>query len=125
MFCRFCGNQILADSAFCSKCGKPVMQDTESTIENVTLPKFKIILFREAQMYLVNPPINIAVNGNMNTSISNGETKDLMLEQGHYTLEFSSSMRKSKIEVDLTKNIQINLTWSRLTGGIVAKLIDI
>lgn len=120
MFCRHCGVEISDDSSFCSKCGKSVSGN--QNLDTVSVIKHKVTLFRTSQTYLLNPPINISINGVADSSIENGGNKEFELDQGHYIFEFSASVRKAKIEVNLDRDVQITLSWNRLTGSLVAKL---
>ena len=56
----------------------------------------------------------------MAQSIANGETLNLSMEEGIYTIEFLQSMRKRVIEINLTKDLQITVKWNRITGAINA-----
>ena len=116
MFCSNCGTQLSDESLFCSKCGKPA-KENGNIFENST--KHKVTIFRESQMYLVNPPVNISINNKMNRSIENGGTMELELEEGQYKFEFSMSFRKKAIDLKVNKDIQLTVKWSKLTGALV------
>jgi len=115
-----CGAKIPDDSVFCSKCGKSISGNENEVVTCES--KYKVTLYRESQMYLLNPPINISVDGVMNSSIENGGTRLIELNEGSHTFEFSASMRKTKIDANLNSDMQITLSWNRLTGAIVARL---
>lgn len=116
MFCSNCGTQLSDESLFCSKCGKPT-QVNVNVLEKST--KYKVTIFRESQIYLVNPPVNISINNKMSRSIENGGTMELELEEGQYKFEFSMSFRKKAIDLEVNKDIQITVKWSRLTGALI------
>lgn len=116
MFCNFCGTQNPDNSNFCSQCGKQFSSLVAQS--NTPQPKYAVEIFRESQAFLLNPPINITIDGKTNRSISNGETLTINLNSGLHQLTFSQSIRKKNIEIDLNKNIYIALKWNRLTGSI-------
>lgn len=116
MFCSNCGSQLSDESLFCSKCGKPTKNNIH-TLESST--KHKVTIFRESQIYLVNPPVNISINNKMDRSIENGGSVELELEEGRYKFEFSMSFRKKTIDVNVNKDIQLTVKWNRFTGALV------
>ncbi len=122
MFCNFCGTENPANSNFCLQCGERI--SVSSAKSESAVQKYNVEIFRESQMFLLNPPINIAVDGVQNGSIANGETITLKLNSGEHNLIFSQSIRKKSIAVNLIKDIRIVVKWNRLTGGLEASILE-
>lgn len=124
MFCNYCGANNPDSSNFCSHCGKNISaRNSEATVSDAPT-MYTVEIFRESQMFLINPPINISIDGKKNLSVANGETLNLQLEEGHHDLVFSLSFRKRIVSVDLTQNIYIKLKWNRTTGALEAKVSE-
>ncbi len=120
MFCRFCGTELSENSLFCNKCGMKTNENSNRNIPTREKRKHKVTIFRESQMFLLNPPVNISINNVKNLSINNGGTVELDLDEGNYSFEFSCSLRKRKVDVFLEKDILITLKWNRITGSLNA-----
>lgn len=118
MFCNYCGTKNPDDGSFCSKCGKSLVGRITEVSSNNSTPMHTVEIFRESQMFVINPPINISINGKKNLSIANGENVTLQLDDGHYEFVFSQSFRKKALSINLTQNIHINLKWNRITGSL-------
>ena len=122
MFCNNCGSPNPDGSKFCSNCGSALAPQQQRENEG-SLQMCTIEIFRESQMFLINPPINLSVTGPATTkrlSIANGETIALQLPPGTYELKFSQSMRKRILNIDLWDDIHIDVKWNRITGAIQA-----
>lgn len=124
MFCNYCGASNPDDGKFCSQCGKPLASMTTPAPQSSVPPMHTIEIFRESQTFLINPPINISVNGKNNFSIANGGTAKIELTEGIYELVFSQSMRKRVLNIDLVHDIFIKLKWNRITGSIEANILE-
>lgn len=118
MFCNNCGKENPKDSKFCSNCGKNIISDID--IDNSKMHTIEI--FRESQLFLINPAVNVAVNGVNKLSIANGENVKLKLEEGKYEITFTMSLRKKVVQIDLKKDIHIDLKWNRFTGSMVVNV---
>jgi hypothetical protein len=126
MYCRKCGVQIPDDSRFCVQCGTALnAQETGNPPQGnaAGIRKHKVTVFRESQIYLVNPPVNISINNQKRSSVDNGGTAVFELDEGHYVFTFSLSFRSRKVELDVTRDMQINLKWDRLTGALKTDVI--
>lgn len=122
MFCNFCGTENPDNSNFCLQCGKRISATSDKS--EADTQKYNVEIFRESQMFLLNPPVNIAVDGVQNRSIANGETITLQLDSGEHTLLFSQSIRKKSVSIKLVKDIRIVVKWNRLIGKLEAKILD-
>lgn len=118
MFCNNCGKENPNDSKFCSNCGKNIISDID--IDNSKMHTIEI--FRESQLFLINPAVNVAVNGVNKLSIANGENVKLKLEEGKYEITFTMSLRKKVVQIDLKKDTHIDLKWNRFTGSMVVNV---
>lgn len=120
MFCSKCGAQIPDDSTFCAKCGAQIPNGTmASSHEDV----FTLTIDRKSQVYLVNPPIKILIDGTIRKNIANGESIEVPLARGSHIIEFTSSARKTTKSVELTGDTVLAVGWSRLSGKIVVDLL--
>ena len=122
MFCNYCGAQVPDDSIFCNKCGKRLV--LESHIKSKT-NMHTVKITRESQAFLVNPSVNISINGKEYLSIEDGKTIDLQLEEGKYEFIFYQSIKKKDkvISISLDEDIHIYVRWNRLWERIEAFLI--
>lgn len=124
MFCNNCGSQNPDGSKFCSNCGKTLLQQSAGANENAS-QMYTVEIFRESQMFLLNPPINLSISGISETkklSIPNGETIIIQLLAGTYEFTFSQSMRKRILTIDLHDDIHIDVKWNRVTGSLIAEV---
>ncbi len=121
MYCNNCGAKNPDNSKFCSACGtKLYTQDEPQALSNSN-QLFTVEIFRESQMFLINPPINLSVVGESEkktVSIANGETVQIDLPLGTYEFTFFQSVRKKVLKINLNQNVHIDLKWNRLTGKI-------
>lgn len=121
MYCFKCGNQIPDDSIFCSKCGAKVAIEAETSSDG---NHHWLTIDRASQIYAINPPIKVAIDHSVLLSVDNGKTIQTELSEGHHIVELSASMRKTRIELDITRDTLIKVSFSRLTGKIVAEVIE-
>lgn len=118
MFCFKCGAQIPDESVFCSKCGVKVQASPEPATQTYTLT-----FDRASQVYVANPPIKIVIDGEIRLSVDNGRTEHVDLTPGHHKIELSGFIRTAKVEVDLQRDTVIKISFSRLSGKLVAEVI--
>lgn len=125
MYCFKCGAQIPDESVFCSICGTKVGSHESVSAEPSPQAeaKFKLTIDRTSQVYLINPPIKILIDTDIRLSVDNGQTSDVMLPPGPHHLEFTSSMRTTKLDINLEKDTVIQLNFSRLSGKIITKIV--
>ncbi|MBS5135892.1 MAG: zinc ribbon domain-containing protein [Oscillospiraceae bacterium] len=120
MYCYKCGNQMPDDYTFCPKCGAKVATAEEHVPDSKT---HKLTIDRASQVYLVNPPIKVSIDNSILLSVDNGKNVQVDLPEGHHVIEFSASMRKTTLEIDMQKDTSVEVSFSRLSGKIVAKEI--
>lgn len=118
MFCFKCGAQIPDESVFCSKCGAKVQTSPEPAAQT-----YALTFDRASQVYVANPPIKIVIDGEIRLSVDNGRTERVDLTPGHHKIELSGSIRSTKVDVDLQRDTIIKISFSRLSGKLVAEVI--
>lgn len=125
MYCFKCGAQIPDESVFCSNCGTKVGSQESVSAEPSPQAetKFKLTIDRTSQVYLINPPIKVLIDSDIRLSVDNGKSCDVMLSPGTHHLEFTSSMRTTKLDINMGKDTVIQLNFSRLSGKIIAKIV--
>lgn len=117
MFCIKCGNELPDGSAFCNACGTKMYDGTEKPAES---NKFKVVLFRVSQFFVFNPAINVVLDGVENFSLADGQRIEMLLERGKHNIRLSASFRKRNIDFDVNSDMNITVSWNRVTGAIVA-----
>lgn len=115
MFCSKCGAQIPDDSAFCAKCGYQIPGSAVSAGQAIV---FTLTIDRKSQVYLVNPPIKVLIDGTIRKSIANGESIEVPLTAGEHMVEFTSSARKTTTKIEMRKDTLLIVGWNRLSGKI-------
>lgn len=118
MFCKFCGANIDDNSRFCAQCGSKLDSDNQRSSAPQT---YRVTIFRESQFYVINPPVNILIDEKIRRSIENGGTLELDMEPGRHIFEFSQSLRKRTLQINVDHNIGITVKWNRFTGALIAQ----
>lgn len=117
MYCYKCGKQIPDDSAFCSYCGATI------TTHNAEEPQgFRLIIDRKSQLYLVNPPIKVTIDGSTFLSVDNGKFVEVTVSPGIHTIDFKASFRSKTLEIDIQKDTVVEIGFNRMTGAITADI---
>lgn len=117
MFCNKCGNEIVGDAKFCSKCGQPLSCATNSTTTG-KVDTYTLTINRAKQWYLVNPAVKIIVDGGAEYKIDNGETLNIPVSPGAHNIAFSCSIRNKIVNINATSNVVLNIKWNRITGSL-------
>lgn len=79
---------------------------------------YDIIVTREKQKFLINPKIKIIVDSVGEYNIENNSSITIPLTTGAHTLLFSSGMRKTQTDIDVTENMNIGVKFNRTSGEI-------
>lgn len=108
--CPECGKEISDKAATCPNCGMPLRREDRGT--------YDVIITREKQWFLVNPKIKITVDAADEYSIENNSSITIPLTTGTHTILFSSGIRKTQTNIDVTENMNINVKFNRATGEI-------
>lgn len=124
VFCNNCGSKNPDGSNFCSSCGQALTPpSSERSKDSPQL--YTVEIFRQSQIFLLNPPINLYITGDSlakKLSIADGETVKIELPPDAYEFTFSQSMRKRTLTVDLQDDMHIDVKWNRITGAIEATI---
>ena len=117
MFCNKCGNEIVGDAKFCSKCGQPLSYAANSAT-NGNVDAYTLTINRAKQWYLVNPAVKIVVDGGAEYKIDSGETLNIPVSPGAHNIAFSCSIRNKIVNINASNNVVINIKWNRITGSL-------
>ena len=79
---------------------------------------YDIIVTREKQKFLINPKRKIIVDSVGEYNIENNSSITIPLTTGAHTLLFSSGMRKTQTDIDVTENMNIGVKFNRNSGEI-------
>ena len=121
MYCNQCGGKIPDNSRFCSFCGAKI--PTGDAVDNTPEPgMFTITIDRASQVYLINPPVKVIIDGTIRLSVENGRSEQVQLEPGTHNVELSASMRKTIVDIDLQKDTVLMIGFNRLSGKIMAEI---
>jgi hypothetical protein len=112
-YCTFCGNELFDEAVFCPKCKNflnSAYADTKS--------EYNLIITRDSQFFIVNPAIKINIDGNLVGETDNGNQSEFLLSAGFHTVEFTCSLRHNKVNVNMTHDVRLSLSFNRATGCI-------
>lgn len=115
MFCSNCGNQVQPTASFCSSCGNS-LNTSHHDLCNINIAC-------KSQQFLVNSKISISIDNKMYNGVSSGEVFSLDLPSGMHHFLFSSGIRKSELSVNVQNDIQIELSWNRLSGKLISEVL--
>lgn len=125
MYCNKCGAPNPDGSAFCSTCGAKLVAPPRQQSQRWQGPPSRmhaVTIFRESQLFLVNPPINCLIDGNDHRSLENGQSIKIELPAGPHSIELYMGFRHRDLDIDLNSDMTIYVKWNRITGAIVAEL---
>lgn len=108
--CPECGKEISDKAAACPNCGMPLRREDRGT--------YDVIITREKQWYLINPKMKVTVDAADEYVLENGSSITIPLTTGAHTIVFSSSIRQTKTDIDVTENMHINVKFNRASGEI-------
>lgn len=108
--CSECGKNFSDKASACPNCGMPLRREDRGT--------YDVIITREKQWFLINPKIKITVDTVEEYSIANDSSITLPLTTGSHTILFSSGIRKTQTDINVTESMNINVKFNRVTGEI-------
>lgn len=121
MYCNQCGKQIPDNSRFCSFCGAKI--PAGNAVGGTSEPEvFTLTIDRASQVYLINPPVKVVIDGTVRLSVENGRSEQVQLKPGAHHIELSASMRKTTVDLDLQKDTVLMIGFNRLSGKLVAEI---
>ncbi len=138
MFCVKCGNDIIASTHFCEKCGtenpgfdpdapKPQTKvpPQQPQYQQSAQPRqdgmFMLTINKDNQFYVINPDIKVLVDGSATYKLANGTSIAFPVSAGRHVIKFSACMRKREVEVDIFSDVVLNVSWDRMTGALIVK----
>ncbi len=77
ILCPECGKEISDKAKACPNCGMPLSEEMQGT--------FDVIIKREYQFYLINPALNLLVDGEDEYKVKNGESIVVPMTSGEHT----------------------------------------
>lgn len=108
--CPECGKEISDKATVCPNCGMPLRQEDRGT--------YDVIITREKQKFLVNPKIKVTIDTANEYILEKNGSITIPLTTGAHTILFSSGIRKTQTNIDVTENMNINVQFNRATGEI-------
>ena len=106
--CPECG--ISDKAAACPNCGMPLRREDRGT--------YDVVITREKQWYLVNPKMKVTVDAADEYILENNSSITIPLTTGPHSILFSSSIRKTQTDIDVTENMNITVKFNRASGEI-------
>lgn len=108
--CPECGKEISDKATTCPNCGMPLRREDRGT--------YNVVITREKQWYLINPKMKVTVDAADEYILENNSSITVPLTTGPHTLLISSGIRKTKTDIDVTENMNINVKFNRASGEI-------
>ena len=108
--CPECGKEISDKAAACPNCGMPLRREDRGT--------YDVVITREKQWYLVNPKMKVTVDAADEYILENNSSITIPLTTGPHSILFSSSIRKTQTDIDVTENMNIGVKFNRTSGEI-------
>ncbi len=107
LVCPECGHQYSSELATCPNCGFKTHRTT----------KIKIHGYKES--FAMNPAVNISIEGRSLGSVGKGETTEVEIDHD-CVIDFSCSVRSTRIAVKVGQKEQVMLSFNRTTGALSA-----
>ncbi len=121
MFCKYCGNQLDEDSAFCAKCGNKVGAPAtpEQPKEQPANTQRKLVIQRKKQFYGCGVKLDILIDGVKSAQISNGGEVTVPISAESHTLNINQNNLGGKFK---SKTFVINAGTGDVYGYITPPL---
>ena len=117
MYCNKCGKEILDNSQYCQYCGNEIKVNGQSESQQCNRKQGKVIIHSYEEFFIINPNVDIYIDGNLITSISKGQTFEYDIIKTT-TITFKSSIRTAKVTVSPNAITEIRLIWNRFLGNL-------
>jgi hypothetical protein len=108
--CPECGKEISDKAAACPNCGMPLRREDRGT--------YDVVITRKKQWYLVNPKMKVTVDAADEYILENNSSITIPLTTGPHSILFSSNIRKTQTDIDVTENMNITVKFNRSSGEI-------
>ena len=76
---------------------------------------------RKNQFFLSDPDMKMVLNNRVHY-IKHASSITVPVPRGNYQIEFSASLRKKHLNLTVNRNMEIILSWNRITGEIEAEI---
>ena len=110
--CLECKVQVSDKASACLHCGVPIYIEPKANIYGYT------------QQFAINPEVQIYWNDSLTGSIKRGQRIELDIERDGI-LNFRCSFRSSKVAVKAGRVTDIKLSWDRITGRMIPRIVDV
>jgi zinc ribbon protein len=110
--CPECGNEVSDKAPTCPKCGAPIHVES------------KVVVYGYTQPFGINPKVSVFWNGTQIGQVAQGGRLDHQISQNGQIL-LKCNMRKAKVDVESGRVTNIKIAWNRLTGKMVAQVVDV
>lgn len=119
MFCKYCGQQIDDDAAFCSKCGKAVAAEAAPAAAPKKNAQRKLHLQRKKQFYGCGVTLSILIDGKEAAKLSNGGEATVNISTESHSLNIHQNNLGGKFK---SKTFVINAGEGDVHGYITPPL---
>ena len=110
--CPECGKEISDKAMSCPNCGLPLRREDKGT--------YDVIIKREKQWFLINPPIKIHVDSVEKYEIESGQQVKVPMTTGKHEILFILGPRKTVANIEVKDNMEITIKCNRVTGELEA-----
>lgn len=86
--------------------------------ENHDSTQFALVVSMKKQVFIVPPKVTVKIHNTITEIISQEKPHTFYLAPGRYQIEFTSSIRKTLIELDLSGNVSIEVSFNKAMGYI-------
>jgi hypothetical protein len=109
--CTECGASISDKAKSCIQCGCPINADS------------KVMIYGYTQIFLINPKVEVTMNGKLMGYVQNGDLLEIPISE-NAVIDFKCHVRTSHVTVYAGRVTKIKITWNRLTGKMVPKIVE-
>lgn len=108
--CPECHGEVSDKAPVCPRCGVPIATASE------------LIVVAPVQTMLANPLIRVTWRGREVGKIGRGQSLTIPID-GDGVARFSASGRSAEVRVPAGRVTRVQLSWSRLSGKLVAERV--
>jgi DNA-directed RNA polymerase subunit RPC12/RpoP len=109
--CPECGSDVSDRAPTCPRCGVPILVES------------KLIVSAPTQQMLFSPKVRIFLDGTAVGEVRKGETQSVTITADG-TVSFEAAGRSARLPVQAGRVTRIQLSWNRISGGLVAQTVD-
>jgi len=108
--CPECQKEISDKALACPNCGLPLRREDRGT--------YDILIKREKQWFLINPPIKIQVDSTEKYELESGEEIVIPMTTGKHDILFSLGPRKTTASFEVKENMELTIKSNRVSGEL-------